>query len=111
MSLSGLGNELAVGGYGDSNYIGAVWVFYQDKGSFKQYLKKLVGNNAGGQSFQGKERRRPHIAKRQCAAKQSCFVSCVRCNFEVLTTDDFFPFSDFFSTQAILFPSHGPGST
>lgn len=57
MSLSGLGNILAVGGRGDTDTTGAVWIFYEDQGSFKEYPPKLVGTNAIGQSAQGKKKR------------------------------------------------------
>jgi hypothetical protein len=54
VSLSGDGNTALVGGYGDSNFVGATWVWKRSGGVWTQQGSKLVGSGAltgGGQGF------------------------------------------------------------
>jgi hypothetical protein len=53
VSLSGDGNTLAVGGYGDDNNIGAVWIFTRTNGTWTQQDTKLIGEGAEGTANQG----------------------------------------------------------
>jgi hypothetical protein len=48
VSLSADGNTLAVGGYGDNNFIGATWVFTRSAGVWTQQGSKLVGTGYTG---------------------------------------------------------------
>src|SRR5579862_380273 len=50
VSLSADGNTALVGGFEDSNYIGATWVFTQSGGAWTQQGDKLVGTGVGGDS-------------------------------------------------------------
>jgi hypothetical protein len=54
VSLSADGNTALVGGYGDSNFVGATWVWKRSGGVWTQQGSKLVGSGAltgGGQGF------------------------------------------------------------
>jgi uncharacterized protein YjdB len=53
VSLSADGNTAIVGGSGDNNNIGAVWVFTRSGNVWTQQGSKLVGTGVVGQSFQG----------------------------------------------------------
>ncbi|MFI5253717.1 MAG: T9SS type A sorting domain-containing protein [Bacteroidota bacterium] len=53
VSLSADGNTAIVGGYGDSNNIGAVWVFTRSGGTWTQQGSKLIGTGAVGGAAQG----------------------------------------------------------
>lgn len=53
VSLSADGKTLAVGGKGDNEYTGAIWVFTNSGSNWKQVGKKLVGTVTGFNSFQG----------------------------------------------------------
>jgi hypothetical protein len=48
-SLSADGNTLIVGGYGDSNYHGAAWIYKRSGGVWSQQGNKLLGSDAAGQ--------------------------------------------------------------
>jgi hypothetical protein len=53
VSLSADGNTLAVGGYADSSFIGATWIFTQSGGIWTQQGSNLVGTGYSGASQQG----------------------------------------------------------
>ena len=53
VSLSADGNTAIVGGYRDSNNIGAVWIYSRSGGVWTQQGSKLVGTGSVGLSFQG----------------------------------------------------------
>jgi hypothetical protein len=53
VSLSADGNTLAVGGYGDNNYIGATWIWTRSNGSWSQQESKLVGTTSAINQYQG----------------------------------------------------------
>ncbi len=53
VSLSADGNTAMVGGYRDSSYTGAVWVFERSGSTWSQLGSKLVGTGAMGKSTQG----------------------------------------------------------
>jgi hypothetical protein len=53
VTLSGNGNTVMVGGYGDNSNAGASWVFTQSGGVWSQQGSKLVGTGAVGAAFQG----------------------------------------------------------
>jgi hypothetical protein len=53
VSLSSDGNIAIVGGYGDNNNAGAMWVFTRIGGVWGQRGSKLVGTGAAGPAFQG----------------------------------------------------------
>jgi hypothetical protein len=53
VSLSADGNTAIVGGLGDNNYLGAVWVFTRSGIVWTQQGQKLVGSGAAGNAFQG----------------------------------------------------------
>jgi hypothetical protein len=53
VSLSGDGNTAIVGGYADSNFTGAAWVYVRAGGVWNQLENKLVGTGASGKSEQG----------------------------------------------------------
>ncbi len=53
VSISADGNTAIVGGVGDNNNTGAVWVFTRLAGVWTQEGNKLVGTGAIGQAFQG----------------------------------------------------------
>ena len=53
VSLSADGNTAIVGGVGDNNFAGAVWVFTRSGGIWTQQGAKLVGAGAIGASYQG----------------------------------------------------------
>jgi len=48
VALSADGNTLAVGGYGDNDFLGATWVFTRSGASWTQQGNKLVGTAAVG---------------------------------------------------------------
>ncbi|HYW47781.1 MAG TPA: hypothetical protein VE959_33240 [Bryobacteraceae bacterium] len=48
VALSGDGNTLVVGGYGDNNGLGALWVFTRSNGVWSQQGNKLTGTGAVG---------------------------------------------------------------
>jgi hypothetical protein len=52
-SLSGDGNTLVVGGYGDNSTVGATWVFANNNGVWTQRGNKLVGTGSTGIPQQG----------------------------------------------------------
>ncbi len=53
VSLSSDGNTAIVGGNGDNNSVGAVWVFTRSGGVWTQQGSKLVGTGSVGASWQG----------------------------------------------------------
>ena len=53
VSLSADGNTAIVGGEGDSNYVGAIWVFLRNSGSWIQQGSKLVGSGYLTKNHQG----------------------------------------------------------
>ncbi len=53
MSLSADGNTAIVGGYADSYYAGAAWVWTRSAGVWTQQGSKLVGSGAVGPAFLG----------------------------------------------------------
>lgn len=53
VSLSADGNTLAIGGPGDDNDVGAVWIFVRNAGVWLQQGNKLVGSGAQGSAVQG----------------------------------------------------------
>ena len=53
VSLSADGNTAVVGGYGDNNLFGAVWVFSRSAGVWNQQGSKLLGNGTTGGPQQG----------------------------------------------------------
>jgi hypothetical protein len=54
VSISSDGKTIAVGGYGDNNYIGATWIFIHNTTGWFQQGGKLVGNNTIGSTvYQG----------------------------------------------------------
>ena len=53
VSLSADGNTAIVGGYGDSGYVGATWVFTRSACEWSQQGNKLVGTGALGSAAQG----------------------------------------------------------
>jgi hypothetical protein len=53
VSLSSNGNTAIVGGYGDNNNVGAVWVYTRTGGVWTQQGNKLVGTGAVGNAQQG----------------------------------------------------------
>ncbi|MBV9499002.1 MAG: hypothetical protein JO138_06495, partial [Acidobacteriaceae bacterium] len=54
VALSGDANTALVGGAGDNNALGAVWVFTRDSnGNWSQQGSKLVGSGTGGQAEEG----------------------------------------------------------
>jgi WD40 repeat protein len=53
VAISADGNTIVVGGPGDSNWIGAAWVFTRSNGVWSQQGPKLVGSGAEGQAEQG----------------------------------------------------------
>lgn len=54
ISLSGDGNTLAIGGYGDNSELGAVWIFIRTNGEWTQQGTKLTGEGTEGVVQQGK---------------------------------------------------------
>jgi hypothetical protein len=53
VALSADGNTALVGGYGDANYAGAVWVYTRSGGVWAQQGAKLVGVGSGVPMYQG----------------------------------------------------------
>lgn len=53
VAISGDGNTIVVGGQGDQNYTGAVWVFTRSAGVWTQQGDKIVGSGNVGTSAQG----------------------------------------------------------
>jgi hypothetical protein len=53
VSLSSDGNTAIVGGYGDSGFVGAAWVFTRIGGVWSQQGTKLVGTGSVGNAQQG----------------------------------------------------------
>ncbi len=54
VSLNSTGDILAVGGYGDNSYVGAVWIFTRSNGVWTQQGNKLVGSGyVGTMAYQG----------------------------------------------------------
>ncbi|HVN76896.1 MAG TPA: hypothetical protein VMT19_11300 [Thermoanaerobaculaceae bacterium] len=53
VAISGDGNTAVVGGFGDNNTAGAVWVFRRSGGAWSQWGSKLVGSDAVGAAAQG----------------------------------------------------------
>jgi hypothetical protein len=53
VSLSSDGNTAIVGGYPDSNFTGAAWVYTRTGGVWSQLGSKLVGRGAAGNAEQG----------------------------------------------------------
>ncbi|HEY6192826.1 MAG TPA: T9SS type A sorting domain-containing protein [Bacteroidota bacterium] len=53
VAISGDGNTVITGGYNDSNYRGAAWVYTQSGGVWTQQGSKLVGADDAGSAFQG----------------------------------------------------------
>lgn len=53
VALSADGNTAVVGGNGDANTVGAVWVYTRVNGAWSQQGAKLVGTGAAGQATQG----------------------------------------------------------
>jgi hypothetical protein len=51
VALSADGNTLAIGGYGDDNYLGATWVFTRSGTTWTQQGDKLVGTGAVATSY------------------------------------------------------------
>jgi len=54
VAISADGNTAVVGGLGDNNYAGAMWVFTRSNGLWTQQGNKLTGNGNTGQAQQGK---------------------------------------------------------
>jgi hypothetical protein len=54
VSLSADGNTAAVGGYGDNNFAGAVWIYSRSGGTWTQLGSKLIGSGAIGEAKQGR---------------------------------------------------------
>ncbi|HUX95513.1 MAG TPA: T9SS type A sorting domain-containing protein [Bacteroidales bacterium] len=53
VSLSADGNTAIIGGYGDNNNTGAVWIFTRSNGTWSQQGNKLVGTEAAVNQYQG----------------------------------------------------------
>jgi hypothetical protein len=53
VALSGNGNSVIVGGYGDSSNAGASWIFTRSSGVWTQQGSKLAGTGTVGAAFQG----------------------------------------------------------
>jgi hypothetical protein len=53
VALSADGNTLVVGGYGDNNKVGAVWVWTRSNGVWTQQGGKMIGTGAVGAAQQG----------------------------------------------------------
>ena len=53
VSISADGNTAIVGGYGDNNNAGAVWIYTRSGGIWTQQGSKLVGTGAVGAAYQG----------------------------------------------------------
>jgi len=53
VALSGDGNTIAIGGPADNGYLGGVWIFVRNNGTWSQQGSKLVGSNAIAPSHQG----------------------------------------------------------
>jgi hypothetical protein len=53
VSLSGDGKTAIVGGAGDNNEMGAVWIYQNVKGVWSQDGGKLIGSGAVGNAYQG----------------------------------------------------------
>ncbi|HVN33326.1 MAG TPA: hypothetical protein VMT45_15220 [Thermoanaerobaculaceae bacterium] len=53
VAISGDGNTVIVGGYGDNSGAGAAWVFTRTAGVWSQQGSKLVGGGAVGNAYQG----------------------------------------------------------
>ena len=53
VSLSGDGNTAIVGGYTDSSFTGAAWVYTRTHGGWSQLGNKLVGTGSAGKAEQG----------------------------------------------------------
>jgi hypothetical protein len=54
VSISSDGNTAIIGGYGDDNFVGAVWVWTRSAGVWSQQGSKLIGSDAvGSQIYQG----------------------------------------------------------
>lgn len=53
VAISADGNTVVVGGYGDNNYQGAVWVFTRNRTTWSQQGAKLVGTGASGFCWKG----------------------------------------------------------
>src|SRR5260370_23790839 len=53
VAVSADGNTAIVGGYGDNNVAGAVWVWTRSAGVWTQQGTKLVGTGAVGRANQG----------------------------------------------------------
>jgi hypothetical protein len=52
-AVSGDGNTLAIGGYADDSYAGAVWTFVRYGNVWAQFGEKFVGAGASGKARQG----------------------------------------------------------
>ncbi|XVJ65220.1 MAG: T9SS type A sorting domain-containing protein [Lacibacter sp.] len=52
-AISGDGNTVIVGGYGDNNNIGAAWIYVRTATGWQQQGNKLVGTSNVGTSLQG----------------------------------------------------------
>ncbi len=53
VSLSGDGNTAMLGGYADSNFTGAAWVYTRTNSMWSQFGNKLVGTGTQGKAEQG----------------------------------------------------------
>lgn len=53
VSLSGDGNTVLIGGYGDNNYIGAAWVFTRDDGEWSEQAKLVPSDVTGSMGYFG----------------------------------------------------------
>ena len=53
VALSADGNTAVVGGLGDNDYTGAIWIFTRSNGVWSQQGPKLVGSGAVGNAAQG----------------------------------------------------------
>jgi len=51
--ISGDGNTIAEGGYGDSTNAGAIWIFTRSGSTWTQQGSRLVGNGTYGNAYQG----------------------------------------------------------
>ena len=61
VALSADGNTLAAGGFGDSNFIGASWIYTRDDGVWSQQTLAIVG--AGYEKHSGRRRQPGHLRR------------------------------------------------